>query len=106
MPPQSARQPAGAVTADYNVIGVRPSSGAASTGCSDASNSIGGHARVPTLLPPKTGALRRGDPPPSLTQYAAAGWGSDARLVFGRRRSEQRSNHPQNRLLSGGFPQG
>ena len=32
----------GSLTADYNVIGVRPSSGAASTGCSDASDSIGG----------------------------------------------------------------
>src|SRR6266702_7637216 len=59
----------GSATADYNVIGVRPSSGAASTGCSDASDSIGGLARVPTLLRPRTGALRRGDPPPSLTQY-------------------------------------
>src|SRR2546427_2233254 len=28
-----------------------------------------GLARVPTLLRPRTGALRRGDPPPSLTQY-------------------------------------
>src|SRR6266705_489628 len=63
----------GSATADYNVIGVRPSSGAASTGCSDASDSIGGLARVPTLLRPRTGALRRGDPPPSLTQYTREG---------------------------------
>ncbi len=36
-----------------------------------------GLARVPTLLRPRTGALHRGDPPTSLTQYywqKGAGW--------------------------------
>ena len=39
-----------------------------------------GLARVPTLPRPRTGALRRGDPPPSLTQYAARGSGSGGLL--------------------------
>ena len=41
----------GSVTADYNVIGVRPSSGAASTGCSDASASIGARSRSDIAAP-------------------------------------------------------
>src|SRR6266436_4278815 len=41
----------GSVTADYNVIGVRPSSGAASTGCSDASDSIGARSRSDIAAP-------------------------------------------------------
>src|SRR5437667_10710444 len=60
------------VTADYNAVGVRPSSGAASTGCSDASDSIGARSRSDIAAPEDAGALRRGDPPPSLTQYRAA----------------------------------
>src|SRR6266567_1172384 len=42
------------VKADYNVIGVRPSSassGAASTGCSDASDSIGARSRSDIAAP-------------------------------------------------------
>src|SRR5260370_23425855 len=39
------------VTADCNVIGVRPSSGAASTGCSDASDSIGARSRSDIAAP-------------------------------------------------------
>src|SRR6266851_2923787 len=41
----------GPVTVDYNVIGVRPSSGAASTGCSDASDSIGARSRSDIAAP-------------------------------------------------------
>src|SRR2546426_408917 len=41
----------GSVTADYNVIGVRPSSGPASTGCSDASDSIGARSRSDIAAP-------------------------------------------------------
>src|SRR6266571_3374672 len=41
----------GSVGADYNVIGVRPSSGAASTGCSDASDSIGARSRSDIAAP-------------------------------------------------------
>src|SRR2546426_10016000 len=41
----------GSVTADYNVIGVRPSSGAASTSCSDASDSIGARSRSDIAAP-------------------------------------------------------
>src|SRR5713226_1998671 len=41
----------GSVTADYNFIGVRPSSGAASTGCSDASDSIGARSRSKIAAP-------------------------------------------------------
>src|SRR6266446_3231758 len=41
----------GSVTADYNGIGVRPSSGAASTGCSDASDSIGARSRSDIAAP-------------------------------------------------------
>ena len=51
---------------------MRPSSGAASTGCSDASDSIGARSRSDIAAPEDAGALRRGDPPPSLTQYRAA----------------------------------
>src|SRR5437667_11824678 len=39
------------VTADYNAVGVRPSSGAASTGCSDASDSIGARSRSDIAAP-------------------------------------------------------
>src|SRR5207244_5939870 len=39
------------VTADYNVIGVRTSSGAASTGCCDASDSIGARSRSDIAAP-------------------------------------------------------
>src|SRR6266567_1749944 len=41
----------GSATADYNVIGVRPSSGAASTGCPDASDSIGARSRSDIAAP-------------------------------------------------------
>src|SRR6266571_6945870 len=61
----------GSVTADYNVIGVRPSSRPrAQRAAVVPMRPIPlGLARVPALLRPRTGALRRGDPPPSLTQY-------------------------------------
>src|SRR5436190_1591851 len=39
------------VTADYNAVGVRPSSGAASTGCCDASDSIGARSRSDIAAP-------------------------------------------------------
>src|SRR5260370_35069270 len=41
----------GSVTVDYSVIGVRPSSGAASAGCSDASDSIGDRSRSDIAAP-------------------------------------------------------
>src|ERR1041385_2507332 len=46
-------------------FGVRPSSGAASAECCGASDFIGSQ-RVPTLLRPRTSALRQGNLPPSL----------------------------------------
>src|SRR5260370_4853516 len=54
-----------------NGIGVRPYSGAASTECAETSDFIAVD-RVPTLLRPGTGALRRGDRPPSQTHYSLA----------------------------------
>src|ERR1051325_221479 len=53
------------VTAGRTGFGVRPSSGAASTECCGASDFIGSQ-RVPTLLRPRTGALRDRCGPPSL----------------------------------------
>src|SRR6266478_4055636 len=61
----------GSARTGYNGIGVRPSSGAASTERAETSNSIAVD-RVPTLLRPGTGALRRGDRPPSQTHYSLA----------------------------------
>src|SRR6266478_10092616 len=58
----------GPVMADYNVIGVRPSSGAASTGCSDASDSIGARSRS-EIAAPEDGRTPPRRSPPSLTQY-------------------------------------
>src|SRR6266581_5702271 len=49
--PEPDEEGNGSVTADYNVIGVRPSSGAASTGCSDASDSIGARSRSHIAAP-------------------------------------------------------
>src|SRR2546426_7653406 len=55
----------GSVTADYNVIGVRPSSGAASTGCSDASDSTGARSRSDIAAP------EDGRTPPRLSPAVA-----------------------------------
>ena len=50
------------VTADYNVIGVRPSSGAASTGCSDASDLLGARSRSDIAAPEDGGTPPRRSP--------------------------------------------
>src|SRR3989442_1975506 len=70
----------GSVKADYNVIGVRPSSGAASTGCSHGSDSIGARSRSDIAAP------EDGRTPPSLTHYRIA---SVASLGFCLRRETE-----------------
>ena len=66
----------GSVTADYNGIGVRPSSGAASTGCSDASDSIGARSRSDIAAPedgrtPPRRSPAVADPVPGLVAYVS-----------------------------------